>query len=253
MSENKPTQPGDQSDPLASLHRMSTTAGLASQEYVAINLTAVATLVLGLASALVLLGNVLLAVPIAAIICGIFALKQIYSSNGTQTGQGLAILGILVALGFGAYIGVNEYRDHQETIAERVAIEQTVKQFEQKLQSKDFRGALSVFTDGFLAKKQITEEQFALTWSRATEASDYGAIESVGITRLVLSDRSAAGDRIAGSMMVIKFEKAQQPLRREIVFRKVGSEWKIDDIPQIFPAPPPDGGGAMPPGAGPMM
>ena len=46
MTENKPTQNTPQDDPLASLHRMSTTAGVASSEYVAINLAAVTALVL---------------------------------------------------------------------------------------------------------------------------------------------------------------------------------------------------------------
>ena len=42
-------------DPLAKLHKMSTTAGVASQQYVAVNTSAVIAALLGVASALALL------------------------------------------------------------------------------------------------------------------------------------------------------------------------------------------------------
>src|SRR5438552_9086922 len=107
MTDLMPKRPADastdnsgQDDPLAHLHKMSTTAGLGTTEYVAINPLAVTTIFLGLASALALLDNTLLALPIAAVICGIFALRQISRSGGTQTGRGLAILGLLLALCF---------------------------------------------------------------------------------------------------------------------------------------------------------
>ena len=237
MSENKPIQPGD--DPLAHLHRMSTTAGAASQEYVAINLIAVATLVLGLASSLVLLSGVLLVVPLLALICGVLALMQIRHSNGTQSGRALAVLGMLIAVAFGTFIGVRTYNEHQATMAEQAGIEQMLGAFEQKLTSKDYAGALPMFTDGFLEKKRITAAQFAQTWAASTDSPLYGAIKSVGISRLVLAAPGETGDRAAGSMLIISFEKAPQPLRREILFKKVGGQWKIDDIPQIFPPPPP--------------
>src|SRR5947208_762197 len=80
-------------DPLAHLHKMSTTAGLGTTEYVAINPLSVATIFLGLASALALLDNTLLAVPALTVIAAIVSLRQISHSGGTQGGKGLAILG----------------------------------------------------------------------------------------------------------------------------------------------------------------
>ena len=97
-------QPDSGADPLAHLHKMSTTAGLGTTEYVAINPLAVATVFLGLASALALLDNTLLAIPVLALIGAIFSLRQIARSGGTQTGKGLAVLGLLLAVGFSGIV-----------------------------------------------------------------------------------------------------------------------------------------------------
>src|SRR5215510_13989681 len=84
-TSSPPSQSGD--DPLAHLHKMSTTAGLGTTEYVAINPLAVTAFFLGLASSLALLDNTLLAVPALALIIAIVALRQIFGSGGTQTGK----------------------------------------------------------------------------------------------------------------------------------------------------------------------
>src|SRR3954451_9896103 len=76
-------------DPLAHLHKMSTTAGLGSGDYVAVNGTAVFALLVGVASALALMSEVLLILPLVAFVAGFMAWGQIRHSNGTQTGKGL--------------------------------------------------------------------------------------------------------------------------------------------------------------------
>src|SRR4051794_39838641 len=98
-----PTQsnaPGD--DPLSHLHKMSTTAGLGTTEYVAVNGMSIVALILGLASSLSLFANELLVIPVVAVILGIWALIQIKDSNGTQTGRFLAFFGMFCALLFTA-------------------------------------------------------------------------------------------------------------------------------------------------------
>src|SRR6266496_4787827 len=76
-----PLPPGD--DPIAHLHKMSTTAGLGSGDYVAVNGAAVFALLLGIASALILFEDYLLVIPIACVIVSIVAWIQINHSNGT--------------------------------------------------------------------------------------------------------------------------------------------------------------------------
>src|SRR5205085_1507862 len=63
--EPKPATDTEAPDPLAALHKMSTTAGVASQQYVAVNGAAVLAALLGFASALTILSPVLLVVPAA--------------------------------------------------------------------------------------------------------------------------------------------------------------------------------------------
>ena len=88
--------PSADADPFLQLHKMSTTAGLGSADYVAINGTALAAILLGIVSAFMLLNSaVLLVFPIAGIFCGLLAFRQINHSNGTQTGRVLAGVGLL--------------------------------------------------------------------------------------------------------------------------------------------------------------
>src|SRR5436309_10235622 len=103
MTDLMPKRPADastdnsgQDDLLAHLHKMSTTAGLGTTEYVAINPLAVATVFLGAASALALLDHTLLAIPVLAVVCAIVALRQVIRSGGTQTGRGIAVLGLVL-------------------------------------------------------------------------------------------------------------------------------------------------------------
>src|SRR5687767_2230364 len=91
----------EEPDPLASLHRMSTTAGLQTREYVAINPWAVGSFLLGVASFLAVLTPYFLALPAVAVVVGVVALVQIRNSNGTQSGRVWALLGLLLALGVG--------------------------------------------------------------------------------------------------------------------------------------------------------
>ena len=61
---------------------------------------AVVTLILGVASSLSLFDPVLLAIPVAAVVLAVIAFRQIFASNGTQTGKGLTALGLILADAF---------------------------------------------------------------------------------------------------------------------------------------------------------
>src|SRR4051794_22135980 len=88
VPDDRRTATDDGPDPLASLHKMSTTAGITSQEYVAINIPSIIALVLGLASIVAVVVPILLVVPLAAIVTAVASLRQIRDSNGTQSGRG---------------------------------------------------------------------------------------------------------------------------------------------------------------------
>src|SRR5437763_244038 len=88
------TSPTQADAHLASLHKMSTTAGVTNLGYVAVNQTAIVAALLGLASALAFFGWLLLVIPIVGVVFAIVAIRQINDSSGTQTGRGLALLGL---------------------------------------------------------------------------------------------------------------------------------------------------------------
>ena len=91
----------EENDALSGLRKMSTTAGVGTGDYVAINTLAIASTLLGLGSMIVpLLSDLdlLQIIPLAAIITAVVAWRQIQRSNGTQSGKGLAAAGIVLAL-----------------------------------------------------------------------------------------------------------------------------------------------------------
>src|SRR5829696_1587984 len=124
---------GVDDDPLSHLHKMSTTAGLGSGDYVAVNGAAVFALLLGLASMLTMLEEILLVIPLACIVVSVIAWRQINQSNGTQTGKGLIVAGLVCAFAFGGFIFAREATDDLRTRGDRTLIKKTVEEFGAKL------------------------------------------------------------------------------------------------------------------------
>ena len=95
----------DGTDALAHLARMSGTGSAFGQaDYVVLNPLAIASLILGFASALALVVSLFLFIPVAGIICGLISLRQIRKSSGTQSGLGFALGGMALSLGLGGYV-----------------------------------------------------------------------------------------------------------------------------------------------------
>ena len=105
-------------DPLSTLHKMSTTAGVASQQYVAINSAAVVAALLGVASALTIFSPLLLVIPLAGIVVAIFAWRQISDSSGTEAGKPVAVLGLLLSLLIGGAATTKEVLEHTHATAD---------------------------------------------------------------------------------------------------------------------------------------
>src|SRR5438477_8310665 len=144
-SQTQPPAPGDD-DPLAHLHKMSTTAGLGSGDYVAVNGTAVFALLLGIASALALMTEVLLVLPLAGLVTAIIGLRQINHSNGTQTGKGLVVIAMVLALGLGGFVLGRWATEGWRTREDRKAIHQLIADFSAKVKADDVSGAYQLFS-----------------------------------------------------------------------------------------------------------
>src|SRR5689334_14102784 len=165
---------GGGADPLASLHKMSRTAGLGTTEYVEVNSTAVAALLLGLASGLAVLGSILLIIPAVALVVSILALRQIRHSAGTQTGTGIAILGMVLALLCIGLVGGREALHARQVAKEKDQILSLLEGLGKNLNQANYDAAWEQFGPRF--KGRITKEEFTDRWTRVQASPYFGQI-----------------------------------------------------------------------------
>jgi hypothetical protein len=249
--ENESPAPGAGQDPIRGLHRMSTTAGVGSQDYVAINGTSIAAVVLGLASSLSLVNNVLLVVPLAGIIFAFVALRQIGNSGGTQGGRVLAWAGILLSVGFSGYGLAQQVIHAQANRQDRQDVGKLIDQFSTDLAAGNFQQVYQLFSQHF-REDRVDLQEFTLRLKPVQVNPLYGNLKKVGWNGLAeFRIDPRLGYQQAVALLDFDFEKTQTPLRVDAQFRKEGNQWKFDDIPQFFakqPGPPGQPGSQGPPG-----
>ena len=222
-------------DPLAHLHKMSTTAGITSQEYVAINIPSIVALVLALASVVAVLNALLLVIPLAAVITAVVSLRQIRDSNGTQTGRGFAWLAIAVSLGIGGYKLVEAVTEHYQSKADRKVIIGQMEQLGRLVRAKDYDAAYNMFNSRF--QNRIDRQTFESRWEAAQSYRDLGRITGLewNRTNILFQYDQASATRVAFAAAWARFENGKEPARYTFDFRKSGSQWQIDDMPSMFP------------------
>jgi hypothetical protein len=235
MSENTPSTPSElDSDPFLRLHKMSTTAGLGSGDYVAVNAASLAALLLGIASWLVLWGSLLLLIiPIIGLICSIVAIKQVTDSNGTQTGRGLAVLGMLLSLGIGGGFTGHIVLESIRNSKEEQQVTALLEEFGALIRDAKYAQAYDLFDDHF--RSRVPEQKFIDAWKQAN---------------------GSAFRRHASGIMLIGFSKIPAQQRADIIFNRDDNGWKIDQLPDIFPVETAPSNGSAPPsssrGGGPI-
>jgi len=237
---------GDGNDPLASLHRMSTTAGVASQDYVAINLFAVLATIGGLLSALVFVSHLLLIIPAATLVLGFAALRQIGNSNGTQTGRVGAWIGIVLAAGLSAALLTQAIREHQRVAADRREVLSLCEKLESGLVKGEYDSAYALFTERFRVEKKVDKDIFRQRFEHLAPPA-FGKLESVKSNGLVSwIDSGEPGVNYAQTMLIFKWTGSNEQPRFPITcIQTAGQGWQIADLPQLFAAPqsaPPAGG-----------
>lgn len=227
-----PASPADAH--LSQLHTMSTTAGVTNVGYVAVNQTAVVAMFLGLASALALLGLLLLVIPLVGIVFAVVALRQVKDSGGTQTGKGLAIVGLILCLLLGGGEVVKEgleiaaNRDDENKIAATLA---DVGRF---VREGKFAEAYALFDDAF--QNRVKPEKFKETWEQFQDPKALDRMTSMEWNGVSPRIESAGGSPLAEARAVIKFKRAAAD-RFDVTLRKVGSKWLIARLPVFFPEP----------------
>lgn len=232
------TTQGPSTDPLAALHKMSRTAGLGSQEYVAVNPTAVIAFLLGLASSAAVLGNILLIIPVATLVVAILAIIQIRNSAGTQSGLLLAGLGLGLAAAFVIVVGGRAILHAQRVSAERDEIVALIDQLGKNVSQANYDAAWAQFSPRF--QERIKRETFQNLWTTNQASPYYGQINLMrwnGILDVQIDPETGA--TTAQGVIIIELKNGQYD-RRLGVFRKDPAKgWAFDDINGYFAPEPP--------------
>ena len=236
-SENSQTTPAaGEPDPLAHLHKMSTTAGLGTTEYVAINWPSVVAVILGLASSLAIMDKILLIVPIAGVICAAVALYQIAKSGGTQTGRGLAVLGLLLSFGFAGYVGYLSIAKARQEGTDKATLETVIAELSGDIKSGNFEKAYGLFSPRF--QDRIPLQRFKDTMGYVKFHQTYGNLRGLTTNgRYAFESDETTGNRYAQVILLMDLDKMSEPSRQDATFRLVGGQWKVENIPGLFPAP----------------
>ncbi len=217
-------------DPFAGLYKMSPTAGVATQGYVAVNPTAVIALLLGLASALaVMFGSLLLIIPIVAVIVGVVAIVQVKNSGGTETGKGLALIGILLAVLCAGARGGKELLNQRMINQERGQILALIDQLGKDLAAADYDSAWSRFSDRY--KQTVRKESFVFFWEDSKAKPAFGQVvgmHSNGIVEVKIDPET--GSRTAEGLIIVDLKLSAKPARVQATFRKFGDQWLFDSI-----------------------
>ena len=241
-THRRPAEDDDGPDPLASLHKMSTTAGLTygAQEYVAVNVTSVVAVLLAAVGALSLMVDILLVIPIAAVIVAIVALRQISDSNGTQTGRGLAFLAILLSVVFAGIVGTRKLMEASQLRQDSRQIGALIEKLGETVKAEKWQEAYDMFSPRF--QKRVNLQAFTDRW-KAIQSTQYmgGKIKSMkGNGLLEMGVDPQASEPLAGTMLIMASDDPSLgEARQEMLFVKTGGQWKIENIPAIFPVAAP--------------
>jgi hypothetical protein len=216
---------------LAQLHKMSTTAGVTNLDYVAVNQTAIVSVLLGLASALAFFGYLLLIIPIVGVIFAVVAIRQINDSSGTQTGKGLALLGLGLCVLLGGAAIANQAIAIARVKGDENKIATTLSQYGTAVREGRYKDAYDLFDDDF--QSNIPYDQFRKSWEQMLDNSPLGKLEVMEWNGVTPIFESAAGSRLAGTKIRMKFAKGSDE-RFDVTLRQVGSKWLIYRMPDFF-------------------
>jgi hypothetical protein len=161
------------SDPLASLHKMSTTAGIASADYVAISNLAIGSVILGVMTSLAVIWPVLAWIAAGGALMGILALRSIRHSNGTLAGTAIAFAGIALSIIFAAAGSGVAYYQEARLRPDKQAIDARVSAVGDAIMKSNYSAAYSAFDPewrNLLSSGSFQQGMLSLK-------SDYGEIQ----------------------------------------------------------------------------
>jgi hypothetical protein len=221
-------------DPIAGLHKMSTTAGVGSSDYVEINTLAIVSAVLALVSAFSLMEELFLLAGLAAIIVGAIALRQISQSNGTQGGRALAATGILLSLAIGAGVVARTVSARAAVRKEEQAVNALIDELGRSIKAGNYPAAWQLFDQEF--QSYFGLPAFENRWrSLQDPVSGLGPLREMYGNDLFEFSRGATGEQTATTRAIIKFGDGSDERRLRVDARRLpGQPWKLAHLPELF-------------------
>jgi len=231
--------PGSAEAHLAGLHSMSRTAGLTNQEYVAVNGLSIVALLLSVAALLLWLAmefsflGLLLILPLAGVICAIYAIRQINDSNQTQTGKILAWSGLAIGvLCTAGSVGL-EIKERNSAGKDERAIAQTISDIGRYVRAGEYDKAYELFDPVFQNVWKLPE--FKRVWDGIQGNPRVGKLEKLEWNQIPpQSGGDAGGAPTMVTKAVGKFQGTGED-RFDIQLRKQGDRWLVIDFPSLFP------------------
>ena len=212
---------------------MSTTAGLGSGDYAAISPLAVATTVIALIGLASWFSDALLLIPAAAIVCGLFALRQIRRSNGTLTGTYIALIGIALGIGILVTIGGGKLLADLRVRPSKEKILGIISTFNKQVANHDFSAAYELCSPTL--KANVTREKWIETFSLFDTVPEFGGLAGVEWNGTLEFSDDPEARKLAAAGVLLKYRKGGMPGRSAIQFSKEGDRWAIEDIPNLLP------------------
>jgi hypothetical protein len=231
----EPLAGGEAPDPLAGLYHMSTTAGAGTQDYVAINPVAIWTVFFGVASVLVVMSNVLFVVPCVAVVCGVLALIQIRSSNGTQAGKGLALTGLVLALAVGGGKLAYDVAGQLSVSADEQQIGQVIHDFGQEIANHKYDAAYNRFNDVF--KKRVGPAEFQHSFEAVSDVPGLGKLQGIEWNHRSIELTPRPDTRFVDgyTMAYFNYSNSAEPRRVVMALEKSNGVWRPEAIESMFP------------------
>jgi hypothetical protein len=239
FNDSPPVPVGEATEHLAHLPKMSPTAGVTEQDYLAINGAAVAAMLAGLAAVLAIINDFLAVIPLGGVILAVIALRQIASSNGTQTGRGFAMTGLFLCTSILSYVVTTDAAFRLERRADHEAIAQLCRQLGQDISDHTYDSAYDLFSQRF--KSRVSRQEFitklkGLQDQLASSGLELGPITGAtwnGLSQFFIDND--IGSFTADSEIDLHFAKSNNIDPLTAAFRKAGGVWTIESIPSLYP------------------
>ncbi|HWE04442.1 MAG TPA: hypothetical protein VG326_18705 [Tepidisphaeraceae bacterium] len=230
---------GEATEALAHLAKMSGTgSAFGAAEYVAISPMSIVTLMFGFASALSLLVSLFLFIPLVGILCGLLALRQIRNSNGTQGGLIFVFSGMILCLLFGGAVSARQAVAAARTRRDTQQCADVLAKFGDEIKAQRYDVIYNDMTSDVF-RDMVPLKRFRESLATVRVHPFLGELQSVKWAGNPIDFEPVAGTdaKFAYAMMLLKFQKGQDPAREMIKLTDRDGSWKIEALPQLFPNP----------------